>query len=199
VTSLRREPRAAAIVAMVPALGRLDRLIIQAGGQLTLAQVLLGMALSGAVCGALLLLMIAPATALLIAAGVGIGAPLLALNHARGRRLIRVEEQLPRALDLLAAAVRGGHPVNAALALVGSRTPDPLGAELGLVVDEVTLGRPLDCALERLNARVDLPDLHALTIALRIRQPTGADLARTLEALARLARSHPAASFSAKT
>ena len=184
---------------MVPALGRLDRLIIQAGAQLTLAQVLLGMALGSVVCGALLLLLIAPATALLIAAGVGIGVPLLALNHARARRLSQLEEQLPRALDLLAAAVRGGHPVSAALALVGSRTPDPLGAELKLVTDEVTLGRPLDRALERLNARVDLPDLHALTLALRIRQRSGGELARTLEALARLARSHAVGPFSAET
>jgi tight adherence protein B len=77
--------------------------------------------------------------------------------------------------------------------------PDPLGSELGIVVDEITYGRALDAALERLDNRVGLPDLRALRIAVDIQD--GGDLAHTLDGLARLSRSRsgtcaPRSSFS---
>jgi tight adherence protein B len=176
------------MVGMVPGVCRLDRLIAQAGVAATLTEVLLGMALGVALAAALLRLALAPVPALALAAGLGIGFPLLALRRRRAARRRVLEAQLPDVLELLAAATRDGQPIGPALARIGAGTPDPLGAELEMTAEDVALGQPLDVALAGLGERAGLPDLGALTIAVALHERSGADLARMLETLARLAR-----------
>lgn len=172
------------------ALSSLDRLITQAGVAITLQQALLGMALCGSLSFVLLRLLAAvpPAPALIVAAALGGGVPVLDLLWRKGRRLCLIQAQLPPALDLLAHHLRRDDPVTTALASVARAIPEPLRAEFGSVVDETSLGRPLDQALERLSDRIDLPDLRALTIALRIGPAAGRELAGVIDRLARLSR-----------
>ncbi len=189
--SLRRAPRAhTGIFRIVPGLRALDRLLLQAGvgapvGRATLWMLLLG---------ALFLLLLRLATTLPVAAMVGlatiggIGLPVLYLLRRKQRRLRLFEVQLPGALDLLVRSLRVGHPFNAALAVVAQEMADPLGSEFGIVVDEVTYGQALDEALERLNERVDLPDLRYLTVAVQIQHGTGGNLAEVLNGLAKVIR-----------
>jgi tight adherence protein B len=176
---------------MVPGVCRLDRLIVQAGAAATLTEVLLGMALGVALAAALLRLALAPAPALALAAVLGIGFPLLALSRRRATRRCALEAQLPDALELLAAALRDGQPIGPALTGVAARTPDPLGGELETTAADIALRRPLEVALAGLGERACLPDLGALTIAVALHERSGADLARMLETLARLARAGP--------
>jgi tight adherence protein B len=107
----------------------------------------------------------------------------LHLLNRRARRR-RFEAQLPEALDRLARHLRAGDPLGATLAAVAREMPDPLGAEFAIVADEMSYGCAPDAALERLIARVDLPDLRCLAIAVRLRSGPDRDLAPALDRLA---------------
>jgi tight adherence protein B len=193
LASLRRERRAEGLFGILPILRSLDRLLIQAGVSTSAGRAALYMGLLGGVLFALLRLATAlpPPIALVLAAAGGITLPVLYLIRRKVKRLRLFEAQLPGALDLLVRSLRVGHPFNSALALVAQEMPDPLGSEFGIVVDEVTYGQALDEALERLNERIDLPDLRYLTIAVQIQYGTGGNLAEVLDGLAKVIRPLP--------
>jgi tight adherence protein B len=178
------------IVAAVPILGRLDRLLIQAGTSASVSWALLAMAVCTALSLALLRLVstLPPASALMLAGALGVGLPVLDLLLRRARCRSRLEEQLPDALDLMRRRLRAGDPLSSALAAVASEMADPLGSEFGIVVDEIAYGRTPDAALQRLSERVDLPDLGCLAIAVRIRSSVDGDLAAALDGLAKSMR-----------
>jgi tight adherence protein B len=190
LASLRRDSRADGIIGALPILRGLDRLLIHAGLSESVGRTLLWMSGCGGLSFALLRLVMAlpPPPALLLAAAIGVGLPVLYLLRRKTRRLRQFEEQLPGALDLLVRSLRVGHPFNAALAVVAQEMPDPLGSEFGIVVDEVTYGQALDEALDRLNKRIDLPDLRYLTVAVQIQYGTGGNLAEVLDGLSKVIR-----------
>jgi tight adherence protein B len=187
--AVRRRSRVAGIHAL-PALRSLDRLLIQAGVSASVERALLWMLLCGAPAFVLLRFATALASpaALILAAIVGIGLPVLQLMRCRARRRCRFETQLPDALDLLARRLRAGDPFAAALADVARAMPDPLGSELGILVDDMSYGRAPDQALARLSERIDLPDLRCLKVAVQIHGGAGDDLAQALDGLAKLLR-----------
>lgn len=96
--------------------------------------------------------------------------------------------ELPALLDLLRVSVEAGLSPGAALTEVGERTNGPLAAEWRVVGRETWLGVPLGQALERMNARLPLPEVQALTGALARAGRHGAPLGDTLAAQARDAR-----------
>lgn len=118
----------------------------------------------------------------------GIILPLLFLSWTRRRRLRRFAEQLPEALDLIVRGLRAGHPLNAGLGAVATELPDPIGTEFGIVVAETTYGLDLREAIANMGRRIDLLDLHYLSIAIRIQYGTGGNLAEVLENLSKLVR-----------
>jgi tight adherence protein B len=175
---------------MLPILRGLDRLLVQAGLSTSAGQAALCMGLLGGLLFAVLRFAttLPPPVALVLGATGGIVLPMLYLIRRKVKRLRLFEAQLPGALDLLVRSLRVGHPFNSALALVAQEMPDPLGSEFGIVVDEVTYGQALDEALERLNERIDLPDLRYLTVAVQIQYGTGGNLAEVLDGLAKVIR-----------
>jgi tight adherence protein B len=71
---------------------------------------------------------------------------------------------------------------------VAEEMPDPIGTEFGIVVDEMTYGLDLNQAIVNLGARVDLPDLQYLTVAVSIQYGTGGNLAEVLAGLSKVIR-----------
>ena len=65
----------------------------------------------------------------------------------RNKRLDKLEEQFPEALDFLARSMRAGHAFTISLQMVGEEMPDPLGLEFRTLFNEQNLGAPLDTAL----------------------------------------------------
>jgi tight adherence protein B len=190
LASLRPDPRAADIAKVFPLLGNLAHLLTQAGASGSLGWPLLSMAACAALTLALLRVLTAlPSTfASLLAGALGVGLPVLYLMLCRARRRRRFEEQLPEAVELLARSLRAGDTLSGALAAVARETPDPLGSEFGVVVDEITYGRAPDVALTRLEGRIDLSDLRYLTLAVQIRSGEGGNLAAALDGLAKAMR-----------
>ena len=66
--------------------------------------------------------------------------PLMVLSAMRTARLKRISAQLPDALDLMARALKAGHPLSSSIGTVAETMPDPIGTEFGIMVDQISYG-----------------------------------------------------------
>lgn len=126
---------------------------------------------------------------IVVAMITGYAALYIWLRGKAKKRISLFEEQLPDALDLMVRSLRVGHPMNAAVGIVAREMMDPLGTEFGLIADEATYGMPMTVALDRMAARVPVPDLRFVAIAINIQSTSGGNLSEILEGLSRVIRS----------
>jgi tight adherence protein B len=123
-----------------------------------------------------------------------IGGPLLALvglvvpftvrgliraKLARRRRTF--SEQLPDNLDVLASALRAGHSLVAALAVVVNEAPEPSRAEFQRVVADEALGVPIEEALLVVGERMKSRDIEQVSLVASIQGQTGGNAAEVLD------------------
>ncbi len=104
------------------------------------------------------------------------------------RRLRTLFEQFPDALSMLVRAVRVGIPITGGMRNVADDSPNPTGHEFRKVVDQITLGVPLDQALHALAARNQMPEYGFFATALALQSETGGTVSETLERLADVIR-----------
>ncbi|MGN6308085.1 MAG: type II secretion system F family protein [Xanthobacteraceae bacterium] len=110
------------------------------------------------------------------------------LAIARSRRIARIGEQLPDALDIIVRGVRVGHPFPMALNLVAREMPDPIGTEFGMTGDEISFGLAIKTAIDNLYRRTGHEDLLFFVIAISIQSQTGGNLGEVLHRLSRMIR-----------
>ena len=121
--------------------------------------------------------------------GLLLGAtPFLYVLQKRRQRFNKFEEELPEALNLMVSALRAGHSLVAALGLVGSESPDPIGSEFKICCDEQNYGLELRTALDNLVSRVPLQDMRIVTTAILIQKESGGNLAEVLDKTAYVIR-----------
>jgi tight adherence protein B len=113
---------------------------------------------------------------------------LLALQYLRLRRVRKFVQQLPAALDIIVRSLHAGHPLNAAVALVGREMPDPIGSEFGILTDQLTFGSEFDEAFYNLFGRVGADELNLLAVTVSVQRNTGGNLSEVLENLASMIR-----------
>lgn len=125
---------------------------------------------------------------LLFALIVGFGLPLFIVGRMRDKRVKKLEEQFPVALEVFIRGLRAGHPISSALELLTVDLPDPIGSEFGIVVDEVTYGLELRDALQNMADRCGIEDMHMFVVSLAVQSETGGNLAEILENLGKVIR-----------
>jgi len=108
-------------------------------------------------------------------------APFIYVLRTRRRRLTKIQERLPEALDLMVSALRAGNSMGGALGTAAKEAPEPLGREFRLCFEEQNFGVDLRTATDNLLARVPLPDLRIATTAMLIHKESGGNLAEVLE------------------
>jgi tight adherence protein B len=126
--------------------------------------------------------------ACLAGAGAFAALPYVYVRKKRSRRLDRMEEQFPEALDFLSRSMRAGHAFTISLEMVGSELPDPLGQEFRTMFNEQNLGAPLDLALNNFTNRVPLLDCRFFTSSVLLQKQTGGNLSEILSRLAYVIR-----------
>jgi tight adherence protein B len=104
------------------------------------------------------------------------------------QRAKKLQQQLPDALSLMAAAVEGGQSFQRAIDMYRHDARAPLSEELNRVMAEVAVGSDLVVALENMADRSDVDDLKWAVEAVRIQQTTGGRLAPILHTLAEFMR-----------
>lgn len=176
------------LLVRLPKVQQLDRLLLQAGSNKTVAHLLsicLVAGFGGVVASVLLRW---PLFWALIVGAVLVVLPVLRLVWLRSRRVRKIGEQLPDALDMISRALRAGHAFAATLSMVGDEAQEPIASEFKATFDEINFGLSTQNALLNLSTRVPLPDLRYFVLAVTIQLETGGNLAELLSMLANLIR-----------
>jgi tight adherence protein B len=173
----------------LPRAHRLDRTLLQANLSWTVSNLLLGCLACGAASFlAVTSLLHQPFLVGALAAGGTAWLPLAYVQRRRKRRLAKLEQQLPDALDLLGRALRAGHAFGAGLQMVGEEMAEPIASEFRFVHDEVNFGVSLEQALGNLSERVPITDLRYFVVAVLIQRDSGGNLTEVLGNLSCLIR-----------
>ena len=123
-----------------------------------------------------------------ISAGVGAILPLMYVRHKRDQRMQAFEEALPDALDLLARAIRAGHPIGSGIKIVADEAQEPVASEFLQTFEEQRFGLPFDDTMLALAVRIPLIDLRMLVTAILIQREVGGNLAEVLDNLGEVIR-----------
>jgi tight adherence protein B len=116
------------------------------------------------------------------------GLPYFFVRRTRTRRLNKLEEQFPEALEFLARSMRAGHAFTISLEMLGEELPEPLGQEFRTLFNEQNLGAALEVALANLCNRVPLLDVRFFSSSVLLQKQTGGNLAEILTRLADVIR-----------
>jgi tight adherence protein B len=119
---------------------------------------------------------------------LAIAGPVFYIRRRRAKRLAKVEEQLPEALDYLSRALVAGHSLPMSLELMADEVKPPLSTELRKTVDEYNLGLSMNDALASLTRRVPSVDMQFFVSAILTQSRTGGTLHEVLEGLAETIR-----------
>ena len=178
---------------------RIERMLIQARLSIETPRLLLILLIAPvAVFFGLLMLMavrwgvgisfgrIVMSAAFAVAAGTVL--PLMVISWRASRTRKKIDEQFPIALDVFVRGLRAGHPIAAALDLLTVEMPQPIGAEFGIAVDEVTYGADIRDALQSMAERWDSTDMRMFVVSLSVQSETGGNLAEILDNLAKVIR-----------
>ncbi len=124
-------------------------------------------------------LLIAPVTAI-----IGAGLPWFLLSGRAKRRRQAIEHALPDMLDLLTVSIEAGLALEGALQRVSERGAGPLSEEIQRTLNEVSLGRRRQDALDELAARTQAPPLQTLVSAMNQAERSGMQMGPVLRAQA---------------
>ncbi len=176
------------ILLSTPRIHVLDRLLMQSGLKAKLMSFIglsIALALAGFFVAGFLTLSWFVSMALMVLAG---SLPYFYLLHLRGKRLIKFDEQLPDALDLIGRGVRAGHALPSAIKMVADEMAEPIAEEFRITFDEVNYGFSMQDALTNLATRVPSSDLRYFVVAVLIQRETGGNLAELLDNISALIR-----------
>ena len=120
--------------------------------------------------------------------GVGFAVPYLRLSMLRRRRLEKIEEQIPDAIDVIKRALRAGHPFNAAIKLVADDMDEPISKEFELMFSDLNYGSDVRRALLGLLNRIPSVSVMALVTSVSVQRETGGNLAEILDQIAKVVR-----------
>ncbi len=124
----------------------------------------------------------------LIGALIGFMLPSLVIRMKVRSRAKKLNSQLPDALSIIASGIRAGFSFNQAVALVVKDMEAPISDELGKMLRENAMGKPMDEALEALSQRTGDEDLDIVITALLIQRQVGGSLADVLDTIAHTIR-----------
>lgn len=153
------------------------------------ASVLVTRTIGAGALGALVGLVVGGGALALVGLAVGLMIVPLVAKRAAARRLALCDQQMPQALEVMALALRAGHPLPSALAVAAAEAPSPIADELRRAVDEHELGRPIGDVLVRLGQRLKGSEaVHTFVVAVLVLQQTGGNLIAVIERIVENAR-----------
>lgn len=173
----------------LPRIQELDRLLQQSGSSWSVS-FFAGLTLAVAL-GAFFVASLVPLLHWIIAAVAAVCAallPLLFILRKRAKRMFRIVEQLPDALDLISRALKAGHAFPSGLQMVAEEAQDPIAGEFRTVNEEINFGVAVPGALTNLANRVPSADMRHFVIAVLIQRETGGNLTELLANISSLIR-----------
>lgn len=114
--------------------------------------------------------------------------PFLYIKHKEQKRRIKIEKQLPEALDFICRSLRAGHGLSVSFGMVGDELPNPIAKEFKDVFEEINFGLPFNEAMSNFAVRTNSPDINFLVVGLLIQREAGGNLIELLENLSKTIR-----------
>ena len=163
--------------------------IRQAGLSLSMRRFYVYSFITGFVLFLVMLILGAP---LLVAVGGlvagGLGLPRWFVVFKRQRRVKAFLEELPNALDVIVRAVKSGLPLNDAVRLIASESPEPVRGEFRRVVESQQLGLSLPEAVLRMPETMPCPEASFFGIVIQIQNQAGGNLSEAIGNLSKVLR-----------
>ena len=139
---------------------------------------------SGFLVGILAALMGRPSLQILIAFAVGGAIPYGFVSLKARRRMNMFDEQLPDLLVTLAASLKAGHSFKQGIQTIVDEGQEPASKELGRVITDTRLGRPMDDALADTAERIGSKNFTFVITAVTIQRQVGGSLAGLFDMIA---------------
>jgi tight adherence protein B len=120
-----------------------------------------------------------------------LGVPYLAREwvvRTLAQRRNRFAEQLPDALQVVASALRSGHSLPGALAVVVEGASEPMKSELQRVVADEQLGIPLERSMLVVADRMASRDVEQLALVAELQRQAGGNAAEVVDRVAETVR-----------
>lgn len=118
----------------------------------------------------------------------GLALPHMVVTHKRNARFKRFSAEFPNALDVIVRGVKSGMPLIDCLKSIASDAQEPVKGEFTEIIEDQTLGVPIDEALHRMANRVPLSEANFFAIVIAIQSRTGGNLSEALGNLSKVLR-----------
>jgi len=158
---------------------RLERQLALAGMPLSATQMVL-LTAAGTLLVAVVATAIAGPIGLLLALGVPVGVHAFVKSRLQRRRA-RFAEQLPDNLQVIASALRAGHSLIGALAVLTEDVAEPSQTEFRRVLADEQVGVPLEDALADVGERMGSRDLAQISVVAALQRETGGNSAEVID------------------
>lgn len=126
------------------------------------------------------------------ALGFGVAAALIlpnfVVNRKRKKRFAAFIAGLPDALDVIVRGVKSGLPLSDCIKAIAAEADEPIRSEFKAMVDDHTMGLPLDEAAQRLPARIPVPEAGFFAIVIAMQSRSGGSLSEALGNLSKVVR-----------
>jgi tight adherence protein B len=161
-----------------------EQIIRESGLEWSTEQALGLMSLGGVVMAGFLLLWRGDLWMVALGLIMGMGLPFVTYLILRHRWRLRVQNQLPDALFLLARSLRAGETIEQAMETVAMHGTRPLAEEFRRGVERVKLGLNVPAALKGMARRLRLADFNVFVTAVKLHRSTGGNLMVLLDRVA---------------
>lgn len=122
------------------------------------------------------------------AIAAGLGLPRWVLIILKKIRQGKFSEEFASAIEVIVRGVKSGLPLMECLKMIGREAGEPLAGEFRRVVDQTSMGIPMDQALAKFYERMPLSEVSFFTIVLAIQQKAGGNLSEALGNLSTVLR-----------
>lgn len=137
---------------------------------------------------AILLLRLSAVAACAVAILAGLGMPHLYLGLRRGKKLAQFSDAFPEAIDIIVRGVKAGLPLIDCVKIISTEAREPVRSEFKKVLEDQTIGVPIDKAVELLSERVPISETRFFAIVIAIQLRAGGALSEALGNLASVIR-----------
>ena len=118
----------------------------------------------------------------------GVLLPHFYVNYQRKKRLKKFSYEFPNAVDVIVRGVKAGLPLIDCLKVIAVEAQEPVRSEFQQIVEDQTLGMPLQEAVSRLPERIPLAEANFFAIVIIIQSRSGGSLSEALGNLSKVLR-----------
>ncbi|NIX78381.1 type II secretion system F family protein [Microvirga terricola] len=137
---------------------------------------------------ALVIFGVSPLPALGFGLAGGLLLPHFYVTKKRADRFKAFTAEFPNAVDVIVRGVKAGLPLLDCLRIIAAEAKEPVRSEIRVILDDQTLGVPMDQAVQRLPERIPVAEANFFAIVISLQSRSGGNLSEALGNLSKVLR-----------